>query len=428
MGIPAHAMTTADMVCPTKMATTYVEPTREYLLNVLLGRFTKHGSLTTSDAHSGANEITYHNHHWIRDSGITVGVVLRAAERVGHPYLQQEIWGKVDQYTKFSRKVQLTPNRCGSPWNGGLGDPRCLLDGTPDVIDWAYPQNDGPALRAIAVTQYARRLMKEDQKTAVKQHLYDGKLPADSVLKADLEYIAHVWKKPCFDIWEKAYGQHFFTLMVQRKALWEGAQLARLLDDAKAGEFYEAQIEPIEKALERHWNEKEQYLRATLHADGGIGYKTSSLDTSVLLGVLLGEIPGRPFGLKDPRVVATVKKLKETFVALYEINKTLVDGKNLAIGPAIGRYPEDRFDGGNPNGKGNPWVLTTAAFAEYYFRIGEKTEGWSYLRRIRHHFPMGARDFTEQFHRTTGKPHGAPSLTWSYSSYLAALLAAGSDD
>ena len=58
------------------------------------------------------------------------------------------------------------------------------------------------------------------------------------VIKTDLEYVAHNWKYECFDLWEEVHAYHFFTLMVQRKALLDGARFAQYMKDDGAADYY----------------------------------------------------------------------------------------------------------------------------------------------------------------------------------------------
>lgn len=446
------------------------EMNRDALLTKILSRFTSRGAMITSLPPESPDEIAYNRHHWVRDSGIVKGTALRAIERNVSPALNGQVWSQTELFFGFSRGLQLTHNRSGSPDNGGLGEPRFLIDGGVDQSRWAFPQLDGPALRAIAGAQYARYLLARDQKSMVRSKLFDDKLPTETVFKADVEFVLHNWMKPCFDVWEEHFGHHFFTRLAQRRALWDGAQIAQELGDTRGNEYLQA-IGPLEEELTKHWSEENGHILSAVEASGGIDYKKRMLDSATIIAVNLASIPGRAFSVSDDRVMSTAAVIEETFEQIYPINQFKVDSAGLPIAPAIGRYPEDRYDGGIANAdSGNPWVITTAAFAEYHFRLAKELKvlkripltkrslrllrriipdleperfggeissdhelfdqiiariherGHEFLRRIRFHFPPGHDDFFEQFHRVHGYGHGAPSLTWSYAAYLSALL------
>jgi glucoamylase len=156
-------------------------------------------------------------------------------------------------------------------------------------------------------------------------------------------------------------------------------------------------------------------------------------------------------------MLATFLRLRDTFQALYPIN---------ASGPsvAIGRYPEDQYDGGvnPPTREGNPWVLLTVGFGEFLYRSATVFEakgkievtdvnraflramGWigrgpitgealadvlkrmraaadGFVERVRFHGdPEG--HFSEQINRHSGYMQGARDLTWSYGAFLTAQM------
>src|SRR5690606_8540189 len=100
-------------------------------------------------------------------------------------------------------------------------EPVFTVDGSVFSGPWGRPQNDGPAIRAIAFIEWAEQLLKEGQRDLVLR-LYNPDLSRHSIIKQDLEYTAHQWQKDCFDLWEEVKGHHFFTRMAQRAALLKG--------------------------------------------------------------------------------------------------------------------------------------------------------------------------------------------------------------
>ena len=69
----------------------------------------------------------------------------------------------------------------------------------------------------------------------------------------------------------------------------------------------------------------------------------------------------------DERMLATVAKLRDKFEKLYPINE---QDRALDIGPLIGRYPGDKYDGTVNQGEdmGHPWPLCTANLARFYYQ------------------------------------------------------------
>ena len=361
--------------------------------------------------------------HWIRDSALVMEVVAKT-------HGQLDLDGSLSNeklalrkmlldFADFSHQIQNTHALTG------LGEPKFNVDGSSFTGPWARPQNDGPALRAITLIQFAEQLMNEGQGAFVKTFLYDGKLPSKSTIKADLEYVANHWKLPSFDLWEETKGDHFYTRMVQRKALLLGSSLAARLGDSQASAWYLEQARALQKEIEKHWDASKGIIVATLNRVGGIDYKGSGIDSAVVLGVLHGDAGDGFFSVKDFRVQATMKVIEDAFRRLYPINS-----EAGVPGVAIGRYPEDRYAGTDFNG-GNPWVLSTLAFAEAHYRaatefakMGDPRQSDEHLVRAgefvgrvqKYVGPDGS--MAEQIQRVSGKLMSASDLTWNYAAVL----------
>lgn len=358
--------------------------------------------------------------HWTRDAALTMDAVLDLYATAGTQTDRDRYKSAFFDYVRLSRAQQ------NSRAIAGLGEPKFFVDGNPYDGDWGRPQNDGPALRAITSIRFARVLLTEGRADFVRSDLYDGRLPSLSLIKKDLEYVAAHWREPSFDLWEEVRGDHFYTRMVQRKALLEGSKLARDLGDPWAADWYAAQAKELQAALAQHWNPQKGIIVPTLNRSGGADYKTSDLDSAVILAVLHGYADDGFFGFSDPRVLATLEKQATAFRNAFSVNRA-----PGFPGTAIGRYPEDRYGGIDFNG-GNPWVLTTLAFAEIYYKAAQGQAAgvrstWTakadeFVARVqRHAYPDGA--LSEQIHRDSGFMTSAPDLTWNYAQVLTTYAA-----
>lgn len=398
--------------------------------------------------------------HWIRDSALVM----------------REIWnyrslapkaakGALVDYALFSRRNQLTDNRSGDHTGLGLGEPKFEMDGSAYDREWGRPQNDGPALRVLALLGLADDLMTTGQQDFVYKNLYAPEMPARTVIKADLEFVAHHWADASFDLWEEVKGDHFYTRIAQWRALKEGAAFARRMQDDAAAAFYQQQAGAVMDSLDKFWSSSRNYLLATRNWAGGHdpGEKASLLDIAVVLGVLHAGKSGSPFYVDDDRVIATAWELVQAFDYQYAVNREKKNDEGLPMGPGIGRYPEDRYDGQTIDGLGNPWFLATQGMAEYYLRLrgeiqdrGElritelsrpfyealvrqdlsrkgrlrlddpttaavlqalRERSDAFIRRAKFHTGEGGRQ-SEQFNRAHGRMQGARDLTWSYASFL----------
>lgn len=344
---------------------------------------------------------------WVRDTALTYRALIDYYELKKDSQIKKMIFTWIDAEAYRQNQPTFT----------GLGEPKYFIDGSGYTGGWGRPQNDGPALRAIAMIKFARLLLAEGNQDYVLKKLYHGVLPADSVIKKDLEYTAHHWREPSFDLWEEEMGMHFYTLLSQHTALQEGAKLARELGDGAAADFYQMESSKIGSMIKKDFQDSQVGLKTTIGlVNGGLGYKHSNLDVAPLLALLHNSPYQRLFSLQSPSVKRYIKTLTETFKNLYPINKTFPD-----LGVGIGRYPEDRYDGYHTTGAGNPWFLSTLALGEYYCQTGamDKTE-LQVKRALFHSDRQGA--MSEQFNQNTGHMQGARELTWSHNSFMTLMM------
>jgi glucoamylase len=429
--------------------------------------------------------------HWIRDAAITMRVWAEKLMRFSMENLTElerhdlietlEHFKKYAEFTKLNQQTatvkvnaegELQYDHAGKLLKEiNFGEPKFGLDGISFDGHWGRPQNDGPALRALALGRFKKFIDTHVEHQVIKEvfedpekfsrSLYDGNGFA-STIKADLEYISHNWRNASYDVWEEVKGDHFYTRIVQMKSLFEGAKIAELAGDHHAAEHYRRQGALIESELSHHWDPDASIIRATRNSHPRwADFKRSGLDSAVILGVLHSDGATNIFTATDDRVLATAHQLEIIFQKSYEINKRF---KNAV---AIGRYPEDRYCG-RPHrmGGGNPWVLLTNSFAEYYYKVSEEfqksgtvtitsinvgffghllcgdtvrqgdiisresllferiqaalvAKGDDFIAVVKSFSPSGTQH--EQIDRNTGEFVGAENLTWNSGSFLSAI-------
>ncbi len=367
----------------------------------------------------------------------------------------------IQDFIQLSRRQQLEPSA------EGLGEPRYRVDGTADTIEWARPQYDGPALRVLALLHF----MEVEPKMRTDAQ-------AVAVVRTDLEFVARIWRQPCFDLWEELRGRHLYTQAVQYSALRSGAKFFSSLGESEFAVRLDQEATEAELEIEKYWDSKRGYIGASINREvrpHDPNYKDENLDTSVILAALHShETRPQILSFTSDRLLATAHALERAFTDEYTINH----GKATI---AIGRFTDDVYFGGNP------WYMTTAAFAELYYQIahaisengaitvsdenrdfllstlshsggsqktlatmvqadsrpsciltaGQKIstleplgkelliklrqKGDGFLEVIRQNTGEGGH-LAEQFDRNTGAPISAVDLTWSYASYLSAIL------
>ncbi|KAI5777029.1 Six-hairpin glycosidase-like protein [Geopyxis carbonaria] len=387
-------------------------------------------------------------YQWTRDASMVFKVLLNS-------YINgnSSIETFIKEFVTETDKIQRVDNPSGGYTTGGIGEPKFKVDGSAFTGSWGRPQTDGPAIRATVLIKYANMLLDagSGSNSYVTTTLYDSKFPTNSVIKSDLEYVSNYWTQNGFDLWEEVSGQHFFTLMVQHRALVEGAELATRLGDTGAATYYTQQAAAIKAKLPSFWNSSKGFLVSTLSSS------RSGQDCGTLLGALHGN-GKRGFGLytaSSDEVLLTLKALVDVMKPLYPIN-TASD----APGVAIGRYPSDVYDGVGST-IANPWFICTFTVAEVLYTALNEYEangnitvtslGLPFYKQFYSSattgtYASGSTGYTtitgamktyadtfvatgqahvstngslsEQYGRTDGLQKGARDLTWSYASFL----------
>ncbi len=396
-------------------------------------------------------------YHWIRDAAVGFMQVQSIyLTNGGAESNSLQAW--MMAHLSLNLKFQAIPNLMA-----GIGEPKFNSNGTAFQGPWGRPQTDGPALRAISFIYFLNRIVRENwpNRNQIVASLYDSKLPTHSLIKTDLEYVAHNWQIATFDLWEESFGAHFFTLMVQRRAMIEGSRVAEKFGDLGAAKFYAEQAQRIAQSLQVFWNSNANYIMTSVNVRSG-PRKTNLIDSSVLMAALYGDIGDGYYAPYDDRILASLQVMKESFQKLYPINQ------NTKVGVALGRYPDDTYDGVSTNGIGNPWFIANQAAAEIYYRTSLQlsrvkrlqisqinlrfytalmqgqmkfTPGQiltssepAFAQIVRQLFVEGDRELevtivhrgadgslSEQFNRTSGYMQGAVNLTWSHASFLSAV-------
>jgi len=432
----------------------WLDSERSVALKRMLADVSPKGAAPGAVAASPSRQNPNYWYNWRRDAALTMDEVATLYARTADASQKKALGKRLADYASFVRREQTAKSLAG------LGEPKFNMDGSPFNDAWGRPQDDGPAEEASALAAYAETLLDAGRKDQAAK-LYGD---AAAGIKADLEYVAGRGTTTSFDVWEEVRALHFDTRMAQRAALLDGARLADRLGDAAGAERDRAAAEAVDAALPAYWDPSKGIVVSALGRDGGLDYKSSGLDSSVILAAIrrrpAGEGAPAPFSPTDARVLATAAALKRRFREQYAVNAA-------GLGVAIGRYPEDRYYGGNP------WVLLTAAYAQLEYEaarayvergalpveaadlsffqdllddpgdrgalragatLGPKDvffiklvdalarDGDRQLARLRRHANSDG-SLSEQIDKSNGAMTSAPDLTWNYAALLTALQA-----
>jgi glucoamylase len=296
-------------------------------------------------------------------------------------------------------------------------------------------QSDGPALQTIAI------LSAFDQLDAATQEV------AKSVIANNIDYLLGVYQNPTTNLWEEHSGTSFFAQSVQLRCFQtvisnkHGIAVPAAMSNA---------VEWLDKQLQAHWNDSTDIYVSLDPAPSGY-----DPNIDIICAAVYGAVP-----YTDTKLLATAAQIRGQWAddadsaARYPINTA---DKTLGIGPLLGRYPGDVYDGDvAASSAGNhPWALCTCNFAELYYglaneiaRTGDvpfdklssaffsqidvakntppkevvralQDAGDAMLQAVIYH--SDDLELSEQFDGTTGYEKSVRNLTWSYAAFLSAV-------
>jgi glucoamylase len=315
-----------------------------------------------------------------------------------------------------------------------LSQAKFSIEGNP-YPGWP-PQTDGPALETLALLQAYPKL---DPATQVR---------ARAIVDQNTTFLLQNYQRDTFTLWEEEVGDSFFAQAVQLRCL--RAVRAQPFGVASPPALVEA-ITWLTSALAGHWN-GDHYLTFSPPLDRPHGLYDPNSD--VVMACVYGEVDST-----DPKLLATAAKVRTMWeddpTYHYPVNDS---DRALGIGPLIGRYPGDTYDGdGIDTSVGHPWALCTCNFAELYYRLARaiaagtpiptdplaepflsqvgisatatpanaaealRRAGDRMLYAVVYH--SDNLELSEQFDRSSGYEKSVSNLTWSYAAFLSAVRA-----
>jgi glucoamylase len=253
----------------------------------------------------------------------------------------------IEDYLHAQAVLQTVSNPSGTflPNGLGLGEPKYQVSGTRFNGAWGRPQRDGPALRAIALISYSNWLIENGQKDKAKTVIWP-------IISNDLSYVGQYWNQTGFDLWEETNGSSFFTIQNQHRALEEGAALAKTLKETCTGCDQAPQILCF---MQSFWNGK--FVVANINVNNG----RTGIDANTILGPISvfdidAYCDNLTFQPCNSKSLATFKVLIDTYRKIYAINAGIPSNQGIAVG----RYPEDTYQGGSA------WYVATKLLLVFY--------------------------------------------------------------
>jgi glucoamylase len=356
-------------------------------------------------------------YNWTRDAAIVAMELAAGPLGISQPLID---------YVRFAQTCQNS----GGDFDRGA----FLINGTPR--SWTN-QTDGPALQTLAILQLYSQLDAPTQAVAA------------DLIAANLNFLRSAYQGETFNLWEEEYGASFFARSVQLKCFQ--AIIANDLGIAVPG-WLSAAVPWLQTALESHWNGQYYQSMLPVPSDYRAPYDPN---IDIVIAAVYGAVP-----VTDTRVLATAALLRSQWADpdskyFYPINGADHD---RGIGPMLGRYPGDVYDGDtNAQVGDHPWAISTANFAELYYRLArqvtadgavpldEESAGFfsqvgvgastapadaaaaltgagdQMLHAVLFH--SDHLELSEQFDAVTGYEKSVSNLSWSYASFLSAVRA-----
>jgi glucoamylase len=372
-------------------------------------------------------------YNWVRDAALTAMELVAANLPQARPGAGV---GPLKDYVNFAQTCQnnATPTMSHACFTvEGQSRP------------WSE-QSDGPALQSLAM------LLAFDQLDAATQ------ATATAVINKNVEYLLTVYQEPTYNLWEEHQGLSFFARAAQLRCF--EAITANTHGIAVPAGTADA-ITWLRSALQTHWNGTYYVTMLNPPAPGNASNPTVPPDQGydpnidIVSAAIYGAVP-----VIDTQLLATAALLRHQWgepgsPALYAINTA---DAALGMGPLLGRYPGDNYDGDNSNSSGgHPWALCTCNFAELYYRLANEIAagtavplddlstpffaqvgitsstppadaatalrgaGDAMLQAVVYH--SDNLELSEQFDGTSGFEKSVRDLTWSYGAFLSAVRA-----
>ena len=357
---------------------------------------------------------------WTRDAAIAAVELAAGPLPTAQPLID---------YVQFAQTCQNSASSIGHFDRASF-----LINGTPR--SWT-DQTDGPALQTLALLQLYAQLDAQTQATA------------STVIAANLTFLQNAYQGQTYNLWEEEYGASFFARSVQLQCLQAiTANTAGIVVPA----WLSTAIPWLQNALASHWNGQYYQSMLPVPSDYRAPYDPN---IDIVMAAVYGAIP-----VTDTKLLATAAQLRSQWADpgstyVYPVNGA---DQQRGIGPLLGRYPGDVYDGDTDTQAGDhPWAVSTANFAELYYRLAQKiifggtvpldslsagfftqvgvnadttpaaaaaalqAAGDQMLQAVIFH--SDNLELSEQFDATTGYEKSVSNLSWSYASFLSAVRA-----
>ena len=361
-------------------------------------------------------------YNWTRDAAVVAIELANGTLPTNQPLID---------YVQFAQTCQNSGTAAGHFDRASF-----LIDGA--FRDGWTDQTDGPALQTRAILQLYGQLDAPAQAAA------------SAVIAANLNFLENAYQGKTFNLWEEESGYSFFARAVQLKCFQDIT--ANNLGIPVPGWLANA-IPWLRNALQDHWNANGGYYQSVIPAPGDKAPYDPNSD--IVMAAIYGAVD-----VTDTKLLATAALLRNQWNLASSAYYYPINGADhqRGIGPMMGRYPGDSYDGSNDqSGIDHPWAICTCNFAELYYRLANEitaakaipldansAEFFNQVGVTASSTPAAAAtelqaaadqmlqaiifhsdhlELSEQFDANTGYEKSVSNLSWSYASFLSAVRA-----
>jgi len=354
--------------------------------------------LAANDSDVTERATDHYSYLWTRDGAL----VANALDLAAYPFITRkfyELCGRIIQPEGYFLQKYNADGTVASGWHAAwdvYGKKRLvpIQEDETALVIWALWQHYDKYRDIEFVRQLYRSLITKAADFMCAFRDEQSKLPL-----------------PSWNLWENSCGIHTFTCSTVVGGLRAAAKFAYLFGDAERGEKYGKTADEIVSAMREHLYSRQlgRFLRALQYDGNGNFEADTSLDAS-----LFGLFYFGAFDAEDETVRNTICAIEEKLRV-----KTDVGG--------VARFERDNYMQTSEdfeNIAGNPWFICTLWLAEYRIAVAKDKKDlkgaveileWTAKRAL----PSGI--LAEQLHPETGEPVSVAPLTWSHSTFVAAV-------
>ena len=214
--------------------------------------------------------------------------------------------------------------------------------------------------------------------------------------------------KPSWNLWEDSRGVHTFTCATVVAGLRAAANFAILFDDPVKATNYETAADEVVEATREHLYSKDlgRFLRSLQADDDDNLSLDPTIDASLFGAFYFGCFP-----IDDPMIEGTMQAIEHAL-------------KNNTEFGGIARFENDGYMLASSGVTGNSWFICTLWLAEYYIaRAKSKAElepALDILKWVAERALVSG-VLAEQIDPVTGNSVSVSPLTWSHSTFVAAV-------